>query len=399
MVTPTSEILTWARETAGLSLEQAANKLGINAKRGASAVQRLADIEAGRETMSRPLLIRMTRVYRRPLLTFYLERPPEKGDRGEDFRSAPDKRPEFEPLVDALVRDIRARQSIVRAILEDEEETAPLPFIGSATYRDGVPAVVERISEVIGVDRLAFRRQSSPEAAFTLLRTGAEKAGIFVLLAGNLGSHHTALDTAAFRGFALADPIAPFIVINDQDAKPAWSFTLLHEVAHLWLGRSGISGAHPEGQIERFCNDVASSFLLAADEVALVGVDLRTDLADAETLINRFAEGHRLSRALVAYRLFRAGALTEETWIYLSRRFRDEWRRTRAEERERVGGEEGGPSYYVIRRHRLGRALLQLVARTLTEGALTPTKAGKVLGVRPRSVLPLLSSTVAGREA
>jgi hypothetical protein len=35
------------------------------------------------------------------------------------------------------------------------------------------------------------------------------------------------------RGFAIADPTAPFIVINDQDARPAWAFTAVHDLAHL----------------------------------------------------------------------------------------------------------------------------------------------------------------------
>jgi hypothetical protein len=116
---------------------------------------------------------------------------------------------------------------MVRTLLEDEEETAPLRFIGSANYEDGVRPVLDAIRRFIGVDHRILRRESSPEAAFTRLRTAVEAAGVFVLLVGNLGSHHTALDTSAFRGFALADPLAPFIVINDRDAKSAWSFTLL----------------------------------------------------------------------------------------------------------------------------------------------------------------------------
>jgi Zn-dependent peptidase ImmA (M78 family) len=395
MPTPTPAILLWARETAGLSVEEAATKLAIRPKRGVSATERMARIEAGLEEVGRPLLLRMTKVYRRPLLTFYLEEPPARGHRGEDFRSIPERRPEIEPLVDALVRDIRARQSMVRTLLEDEEETAPLRFIGSANYEDGVRPVLDAIRRFIGVDHRILRRESSPEAAFTRLRTAVEAAGVFVLLVGNLGSHHTALDTSAFRGFALADPLAPFIVINDRDAKSAWSFTLLHELAHLWLGRSGISGSYPEGQLERFCNDVASQFLLADDELTLAGVNRRTDIAQAISQIGQFADVRRLSRAMVAYRLFRADIITEQTWQTLTRRFHDEWSRSRAEPRESEGDGEGGPSYYVVRRHRLGQALLRLVARTLSDGLLTPTKAGKVLGVRPRSVMPLLSTVSA----
>jgi hypothetical protein len=93
----------------------------------------------------------------------------------------------------------------------------------------------------------------------------------------------------------------------------------------------------------------------------------------------------------VAYRLFRAGALSEATWQQLTGRFQFEWREARAARRERDRGQDGGPNYYVVRRHRLGPALLHFVARNMSEGSLTPTKAGKVLGVKPRSVGPLLS--------
>jgi hypothetical protein len=45
------------------------------------------------------------------------------------------------------------------------------------------------------------------------LRSRVEAAGIFVLLMGNLGSHHSAIDVEAFRGFALADDVAPLLLL------------------------------------------------------------------------------------------------------------------------------------------------------------------------------------------
>jgi len=274
-----AQILSWARETAGLSPDQAVEKLGINDARGVAAVDRLAAIESGSAEPSRALLLKMAKHYRRPLVTFYMSSRPRKGDRGEDFRNVPDRHTGSEVLVDALVRDIRARQNMVRAVLIDDEDAKPLPFVGSMNMTDGLGAVLASIRRTIRFDLAEFRAQVSPEGAFALLRSRVEKAGVFVLLLGNLGSHHTAIPVEAFRGFALSDEIAPFIVLNDQDSRAAWSFTLLHELAHLWLGTTGVSGVFADARIERFCNDVAGAFLLPASELPAVGVDPDTDPA------------------------------------------------------------------------------------------------------------------------
>ena len=63
---------------------------------------------------------------------------------------------------------------------------------------------------------------------------------------------------------------------------------------------------------------------------------------------------------------------------------------TGEEQRGRERERGGGPDYYVVRRHRLGGALINFVSRALSDGLITPTKASKVLGVRPRSVAPLI---------
>lgn len=393
------EILSWARETAGLSIDDAVRKLGFGNTRRRSAAERLTAIESGAEIPSRSLIVTMSRVYRRPLVAFYLSAPPPRGDRGEDFRSLPQQHTREEPLVDVLVRDVRARQSMVRSILQDEEGAGAVRFIGSMTVDDGVDAVRESIQDTLGIDIETLRAQGTPSQAFALLRTRAESLGVFVLLIGNLGSHHTSLDTTAFRGFALADPIAPFVVINDQDAQSAWCFTLLHELAHLWIGATGISGSIAESRLERFCNDVASYFLLPENELVILEINRNSDRQTVMQRITEFARRRLLSRSLVAYRLFRANLISQGMWEDVTGEFRSEWRLTRAAQRGRDGEREGGPNYYVVRRHRLGSALLRFVARNLGEGNLTPTKASKVLGVKARSVEPLLRVPSVGRAA
>lgn len=393
MVSVNPEILVWARETAGLSPEEAADKLQISDARGVPAVVRLRQLEEGQEQPSRPLLLKMAKQYRRPLLTFYMARPPLKGDRGQDFRTLPDREsPATDALVDALIRDVRSRQALVRAVMEDEDEAAPLPFVGAREMSDGVPALVKSIRDTIGISLQDFRSRATTEKAFALLRDGAEAAGVFVLLIGNLGSHHSALSVKAFRGFALADPVAPFVVINDQDAKAAWSFTLLHELAHIWLGATGVSGAFSENKVERFCNDVASEFLLPETDLGKFALEDTADLDEMSRKVGLFAQERNVSRSLVAYRLFRQGRIAQPTWEGLTKLFDEERRALEAQKRSEDRG-EGGPSYYVVRRHKLGGALLNFVRRTVAAGALTPTKAGRVLGVKARSIQNLLNAS------
>lgn len=72
----------------------------------------------------------------------------------------------------------------------------------------------------------------------------------------------------------------------------------------------------------------------------------------------------------------------------------EQWQRQRAREREENRNSESGPNYHVVRRHRLGDALLRFVGRGLRADAVTHTTAAKVLGVRPGAVEPLLSSVL-----
>lgn len=381
------EILVWARETAGLSPEEAVRKLAIRDTKKAAALQRLAGYETGEEEPSRPLLRKMARQYRRPLVAFYLPAPPPKGDRGADFRTLPWEAPSREAaILDALIRETRARQSMVRDVLEDEEEVAPLPFVGSHDMTDGQPAVLGTLRAWLNIDLADYRAHKNISAAFNFLREAAERQGIFVLLKGDLGSHHTAIEPEIFRGFSIADHIAPFIVINDRDARAAWPFTLLHEMAHLILGQTGVSGQPAENEVERFCDGVGSEFLLPDSETGEMNVAGVKDAAVIADRISEFANERHISRAMAAYQAYRTGAIAQSQYAELSQKFRAEWQQQRAFQRAQRPPQVGGPSYYIVRRHRLGRGITALVQRMMAAGELSTAKAARILDVRPGQV-------------
>ncbi len=388
------EILAWARETAGLSQESAAKRLGFRDSRTSSAAEKLDALECGDKEPTRPQIVRMADAYRRPLLTFYLPQPPVAGDRGADFRTARSESSlEGDALLDALIRDIRARQSMVQAVLEDEEEAKPLPFIDSHRMEDGLVELLASLRRVLGVELADFRAEANASDAFNLLRGSAESAGIFVLIKGDLGNYRSTIDTSTFRGFSIADPLAPFIVINDNDARPAWSFTLLHETVHLLLGQTGVGSVSAENDVERFCDHVAGEFLLPEEELQGLDLDGLHDIGEVSERISRFARRTNLGRTMVSYRAYRSALISQQTFGQLSYTYHQQWREERDRNRDQAGDRDGGPNYYVVRRHRLGGRITNLARRMMSDGTLSTSKTARILGVRPRQVQPLLGST------
>lgn len=382
------EVLVWARETAGLDLETAARKVGLNAARGVSGPDRLAALEHGETQPTAAQLRKMAQQYHRPLVTFYMVKVPAPAELGQDFRTLPDRGDPANILLATLLRDVKARQSLVRDTLENDEDVREVPLVRSQARVRDAGRLSDALVAAIDFNRREFRARASAEDAFIYLRALVEAKGVFVLLAGDCGHWSTAIDVSVFRGFAIADPLAPFIVINDQDAKAAWSFTLLHELAHLLLGESGVSGGAPQAGVEQLCNDTAAATLIAAAEIGDLPLDGGAcDLAQ----INALADRARVSRSMIAYQLFRSGRLTQHRWEELRDQFRAEWMAGKAREKEKNKGNAGGPDWYVVRRHRLGAAILSVARQGIADGSLTPTRAARMLGVKPMAVYPLLA--------
>lgn len=387
------KIMIWARETAGLTLEEASEKLGIKKARGLTPVDKLRLLESGDDEPSRAMLKKMAKKYRRPLVAFYLGDVPRKGDRGQDFRTLPDLYSQFENAwVDALVRDVKARQSLLRAALEDDD-VETLTFVGSMKLADGVRDVARSIINEFDIDIAEYRKEKTSGAAFNYLRKKIEDHGVFIILIGNLGSYHTKIDVELFRGFTISDEISPLIVLNDNDSKAAWSFTLLHEITHIFLGNTGLSGTYAEIGIEKFCNQVASSILLPELDQKNIYIKANDDIDDLISSISSFAQKNLVSSSMVAYKLYLLGEIPRSTWEHLRNAFREFW----IESREGIKTEHRksiGPNYYTVKKHRLGSNLISLTQQMIISGDLSTRKASLILGLAPKNVHKLFDSSI-----
>lgn len=197
----------------------------------------------------------------------------------------------------------------------------PLAFIGTACTQSAPTEVAKEIQRTLDFS-LELRKQCSTWAeALCHLVSQCEDNGILVMISGIVGNNtHRVLDPNEFRGFCLLDSLAPVIFINGADSKSAQMFTLVHELAHLWLGESGVSnvtlsdGAKPTEGVranEVWCNAVAAEVLVpleALESQLPMSPSLdETVTTEAVRVSKRFATALLLS-TYEGYTLFRDAA-------------------------------------------------------------------------------------------
>lgn len=373
-----NDFLKFARENLNLSLEEACKKLQIKDSLKVSAIEKLMAYENGKNQPTQNQVARMAQAYHKSLLSFYLPKIPKQTKRGEDFRTIQNLHTKENALLDILLRDIRARQDLLReTILEDDEEYKLTTF-EKVQKSKNVKSMTSEVITAIDFDLKKFRGFRDVSESFKYLRMLVETKGIFVLLASNLGSHHTDIPVDVFRGFAIADQIAPMIVINSQDAKSAWCFTLLHELIHICIGDTGLSANISDNETEVFCNEVASLILLPEEDLNLF-VNKLPNPEDSAKTIAAFALKNNLSASMVAYRLYKLNLLSQKDWQIINGFYHQKWKESKTNKNK----SDSGPNYYVIKKQKLGNAILQFTKRMVSSGILTNTKAGFLLGVKP----------------
>lgn len=306
---------------------------------------------------------------------FFLPQPPDLELPVPDFRTLRDEALS-EPssnLLDTLYL-CQQRQNWYR----DHARLHGLPvltFVGGATLQEEPEAVAQRMREELGVSAEARRRLPTWTEALRQLIARAEDAGIMVMASSVVGSNsHRKLDVGEFRGFALADTLAPLVFLNGSDSKSAQMFTLVHELAHLWLGASGVSdteaGRVPEQQVERWCNQAAAELLIPMQTLRAAyqpGTPIPQE-------IQRLAREFKVSTLVALRRLFDAGFINRAT---LWRHYREEQERIRSLERRGTGGD-----FYNSLGARTSKRFARAIVSSTLEGFTPFTEAFRMLGVR-----------------
>lgn len=375
-VTVQPRVLRWARERASLAPSELARRLGLKE-------DRVHEWEAtGQITL--PRLEQIAHKTYTPVGFLFLPEPPQEPLPIPDFRTL-DSTGVERPSVNLLdtIYQCQQRQAWYREYLVAEGE-APVGFVGSASPSEPPATVANRIRDALSLKNDVQSGASNWEEALTSFIGHAEAVGILVMRNGVVGNNtHRKLAVHEFRGFALSDNYAPLVFINAADAKAAQMFTLTHEVAHLWLGESGVSDARP-GSLqasERYCNAVASEVLVPEAEFVRAWNAAVDPLIEARRIARQF----KVSTLVVLIRALETGALPRSKFDQLF-----------AEERERahVPPPGGGGDFYNTQGSRLGKRFARAVVASAIEGRTTYSEAYELLGFRKQSTFDQLAKTL-----
>lgn len=358
------ELLVWARQRSGVAFGELTRRF-----------PRLAAWEHGEQQPTLKQLENFAQATHTAVGFLFLPSPPKERVPIPDYRTIGDTgvRQPSADLLDTIYQ-CQQRQDWYRdfAIVTHER---PVEIVGSLTTAFPAESAAETIRTALGFE--VEERGSSRSDALRILIGQAERLGFLVMVNGVVGSNtHRKLNPREFRGFALADTMAPLVFVNGADSRAAQIFTLVHELAHLWLGGTALDDADPAAapgrDTEQWCSQVAAEVLMP---LAAVPATLPPGETLAET-VPRLAKKFKVSTLVVLRRLRDVGALSA-----------DEFGAAYDAELRRIAGilsdrAAGGGNFYNTLPSRLGKTFTRAVVTSTLEGQTLYRDALHLLGVK-----------------
>ena len=369
------ELLRWARQRAGL---------GIDALAG-----RFPNLDAWERGEIRPTLKQLERFAKAtftPIGWFFLREVPVERVPIPDFRTVAGEgldRPSAN-LLDTIYL-CQQRQDWYREFVRSAG-VEPVDFVGSSQLDDDISEAAVRTRRFLGFDIEERRRFPTWTDALRRFIGQVDACGVMVMVSGVVGSNsRRSLDPQEFRGFALADPTAPLIFINGKDTKAAQMFTLAHELAHLWLGSSGVSDVEAveigDQETERWCNRVAAELLVPL-HLLQAEYATRAPLSDE---LHRLARRFKVSTLVILRRVHDAGFLTRQAF-----------RSAYAAEIGRLGALPGGGggNFYLTLGARVSQRFARAIVTSTLEGQTSFSESFRLLGFRKMETFSKLADNL-----
>ena len=361
-------VLRWARERAGLGREQLAAKFRLQ-------IEDIADWErSGRITFNE--VDGLAKHTYTPLGYLYLSDPPDDSLPIADFRTRTGVSPQRpSPNLLDTIYEMQRRQAWMREEMI-YQEAQPLEFASAYSLASPPEQVAAAMGESLQLSGGWAAIQGSWNDALRTLKDCIESAGVLAVFNGVVGNNtRRKLDADEFQGFALADEYAPLIFVNNTDYKTAQIFTLAHELAHLFVGESGLSKLQDlrptDHAVEEACDKIAAEFLVPTEELKRRWNTAR----QFDDPYQYVAKSFKVSTVVAARRALDSKLISREAFFdyYYENRAKS-WGGTQQ-------GDKGG-NFWNNQLWRVGVRFGSAVSRAVIEGRVSYTDAYSLTGLK-----------------
>ncbi len=380
----TPEVLIWARNGAGFSQEEVAEKLNQKSATG----EVIEAWEQGREQPTYAQLEKLANIYKRPIAVFYFPSPPEETTPNQKFRSLPDTFAQsLPPRMRYLVRKALAKQMNLYDLFGEDLSVDVKIFkrgIGNAS-RGNAKSLAAKMRRIIGVSQSKQFKWETEDEALKQWRKELENIGIWIF--------KDAFKSIDYCGFCLYDEKFPLIYLNNSIPKSRQIFTLFHETGHLLIAKGGVDFRHNvehqfQGiyrQEEIFCNAFAAEFLVPSENFPIVTVPDDKQISDC-------AKKYNVSHEVILRRCFENNLITNEFYNNKVKEWHESW-----ESRNQNVGKEGGGNYYATQKSYLGDKYLTLLFRQYYQQRIDEYKLADYLGIKVGSIQSLEGYLLGGK--
>lgn len=371
----TREVLRWARRRKSLTADELGKKVGVSASRiSAWESEHGADYPTIRQakTLAATLSI--------PIGYLFSSSPPALRANLPDLRTVSGEAMEnpSPDFVDQLY-DVLRKRDWYREHLESEPLLERIAFVGRFDPRTPPKIIAADIADVLGIAGMRAS-VSNWDSFLTAFVRKAEAVGVLVFRSGVVESNnHRPLNVREFRGFAISDQIAPLVFINSKDAKVAQIFTLAHELAHLWIGASGVSNPdyalsaeEQVNPIDRVCDKVAVELLVPEDDF----LSRWDNYSDTRENVGRLARHYRVSRFVVLRRASETEKITRPEYDDLYQEFISDYHEPSGE----------GGSFYNLFLARNSSTVTYALLAAAVEGKIDKVDAARLLHIRVQTI-------------
>lgn len=355
-----ANIITWAITRAGYELQEFTRKVPI--------VQKWIQ---GEKKPTVKQLESFSKKVHLPFGYLFLNEPPKEKLPIPFFRTNNPLATSVSVNVYDTILLMQQRQDWLNDYLK-EKEFRPLPFVGRFKNGQNVSEIVDNIRKTLGVQENWASGFETWKDALDNLTHKIEDTGIIMVFNGIVENNTSRpIKVEECRGFVLVDDMAPFMFINNADGKAAQMFTIVHELAHIWIGHSAgfdFRKLQPANDpIELLCDKIAAEFLVPEKSFSAVWRENPT--------IKYAARYFKVSEIVIARRALDTGKITRKQFFD----FYEEYSNREFAKKE---NQSSGGDFYATTRKRLSMTFAAHVNNAVKSGKLLYRDAYKLTSLK-----------------